>query len=84
MLVKKGQLPVLLVNICVLLLFTLFYVSRQNYEFMIYIGVIVFFLVLIIATNRKVDYPNGVLWGLTLWALLHMSGGSVSRRLLAR
>jgi len=77
MLLKKGQLPILLVNVCMLMVFTAFYVSRQNYEFMIYIGVILFFLVLIIATNKKVDYPNGVLWGLTLWALLHMSGGSL-------
>ena len=35
----------------------------------------VFFLGLIMATNRRVDYPHGVLWGLTLWAGLHMAGG---------
>ena len=23
------------------------------------------------------DYPNGVLWGLTAWGLLHMSGGGL-------
>ena len=80
MLLKKGQLPILFVNIFVLLVFTIFYVSRRNDEFLIYIGVIVFFLLLILATNRKVDYPNSVLWGLTLWAFLHMSGGSVSIR----
>lgn len=78
MLVKKGQWPILLVNVCMLVAFAGFYVARQNYEFIIYIGVIVFFLALILATNRKVEYPNGVLWGLTLWALLHMAGGSFS------
>lgn len=80
MLLKKGQLPLLLVNVGMLLVFTIFYVSRRNDEFLIYIGVIIFFLLLILATNRRVDYPNGVLWGLTLWAFLHMSGGSLSIR----
>jgi len=48
----------------------------MNYEFLIYIGVIVLVITLIILTNNKVNYSNGVLWGLTLWAFLHMSGGS--------
>ena len=28
-------------------------------------------------TNKKVNYSNGILWGLTLWALMHMSGGGI-------
>lgn len=77
MLIKKGQWPILLINICAILIFTIFFVSRQNYEFLMYIGVIIFFLLLISLTNHKVNYPNIVLWGLTIWALLHMSGGSL-------
>jgi uncharacterized membrane protein YjdF len=38
---------------------------------------LVFFLLLILATNRKVAYPNDILWGLTAWAALHMSGGGI-------
>lgn len=77
MLLKKGQLPILIVNACALLVFTILFASRKNYEFLLYIGVIVFFLAVILATNKRVDYPNSVLWGLTLWAFLHMSGGSL-------
>lgn len=77
MLVRKEQRPILLVNACALLAFTALFVSRRNYEFLLYVGVIVFFLVLILATNRRVSYPAHVLWGLTLWALLHMSGGGI-------
>ena len=77
MLIKKGQLPILLVSACALLFFTVLFASRRNYEFLLYVGVIVFFLVVILATNKKVNYPNGVLWGLVLWALLHMSGGGL-------
>ncbi len=77
MFLKKGQLPILLVNVVALALYTILFASRKNYEFLLYIGVIIFFLVVILATNKKVDYPNRVLWGLTCWALLHMSGGGL-------
>ena len=72
---KPGQGPILGVNAAMLVFFAVFYGARKNYEFLMYIGVIVFFLGLLLWTNRRVDYPNGVLWGLTLWAALHMSGG---------
>ena len=42
-----------------------------------YVGVIIFFLFVILGTNKKVNYPNSILWGLTLWAVLHMTGGGV-------
>ena len=76
MLLKKGQLPILIVNLIMLIGFTIFYWGKQNIEFLMYIGVIVFFLALIVATNRRHNLSNGVLWGLTLWAFLHMAGGS--------
>ena len=73
---RKGQLPILIFNLCTLAVFSTFFIVKGNYEFIIYVGVIIFFLVLIIATNKKVFYPNTVLWGLTAWALMHMAGGA--------
>jgi len=74
---KPGQLPMLIVNAISLLIFSIIFLSRKNYEFMMYIGVIVFFLLLILYTNNRVNYPNPVLWGLTLWSIMHMSGGGI-------
>jgi len=74
---KKGQLPIFIVNMAALLIFAFVFAKRKNYEFMIYIGVIIFFLFLILYTNKKINYPNSILWGLTLWSLLHMSGGGI-------
>lgn len=74
---KKEQLIVLLVNLFALLGFVTIYLSRKNYEFLIYVGVIIFFLALILFTINRVNYPIRVLWGLTVWSILHMSGGSV-------
>ncbi len=64
-------------NCCALLVFSAHFLIKINYEFIIYIGVILFFLTVIIISNRKVCYPNTVLWLLTLWAVLHMAGGSL-------
>ncbi len=77
MLIKKSQWPIIIVNILVLLFFIPRFVYAKNYEFLAYIGVILFFAILIISTNKKVKYSNGILWGLTLWALLHLSGGGL-------
>src|SRR3989338_3063406 len=74
---KKSQLPIFIVNIAALIIFAFIFAQRKNYEFMIYIGVIMFFLALILYTNKKINYPNGILWGLTFWSLLHMSGGGI-------
>src|SRR3989338_10485162 len=74
---KKGQLPIFIVNMAALLIFAFVFAKRKNYEFMIYIGVIIFFLALILYTNKKVNYPNSILLGLTAWSLLHMSGGGI-------
>ena len=74
---KKGQLKILIINLVLLLSFGAIFLSRQNYEFILYIGIIVLFLILIITTNRKVLYPNYVLWGLTLWSFMHMGGGGI-------
>lgn len=77
MLVRKGQIPILVSILCALAVFSVHFVTRKNYEFIIYVGVIVFFLVVFIVTNEKVYYPNSILWGLVLWAVMHMAGGSV-------
>ena len=77
MLIRKGQWPILIVNVVALVVFSFLFLKQNNHEFVIYIGVIIFFLLLIATTNARVNYPNIVLWALTAWALLHMAGGGL-------
>ena len=77
MLLKKGQLPIIIVHSAALVIYTIIFLSRKNYEFLWYVFVIVFFMLLILFTNHKIDYPNGLLWGLAIWSILHMSGGGI-------
>ncbi|MFA5239715.1 MAG: DUF2238 domain-containing protein [Phycisphaerae bacterium] len=74
---RKDQLPILAVNLCAILSFGIYFIRNFNFEFIIYVGVITFFLAVIVFTNDKVNYPNYILWLLTLWSLMHMAGGSV-------
>jgi len=77
MLIRKEQLPILITITVMLLVFSVYYFAIKNYEFIMYIFVIVFFLVLILFTNNKVNYSNTSLWGLTIWGTLHMAGGGI-------
>ena len=77
MLIKKGQLPVIIIHSVALIIYTIIFLSRKNYEFLWYICVIIFFMLLILFTNHKINYPNGLLWGLAVWSILHMSGGGI-------
>ncbi len=74
---RKGQLPILIFNLCILAGFFVHFFSQKNYEFVLYIGTIVFFLAVFLAANSKVYFPNALLWSLTLWSLMHLCGGAV-------
>lgn len=75
--IEKNQRPVLIVNLIALAIFAAVYATMANYEFLTYIGVIVCIFVVLVLTNARVRYPADLLWGLTLWSLLHMLGGCV-------
>lgn len=74
---KKGQLTILLINVIYLLIALFVFLKRANYEFVMYVGIIIVLFILILATNKRVNYPNSTLWGLTVWGILHMLGGGI-------
>jgi len=57
--------------------FAAYYISIANYEFLWYVAVLVFFLLLILGTIGKSKFTPIILWGLSIWGLLHMAGGGV-------
>jgi len=73
----KNYRLLLFINAILLVVFSLLFISKHNYEFLIYVGVIIFFLLVIWLTRKKINYPPIVLWGLTIWAFLHMTGGGI-------
>ena len=74
---REGQKQLLGFNLASLVLFGFLFVQSGNLEFMVYEGVILLFMGLVALTDPKVLYPNGLLWGLTIWAQLHLAGGGL-------
>lgn len=73
--IKRFEWMILIFNIAYLILFTLLHFAKKNYEFLLYAGIIVFLLVLIIFIHKKFNFGKDVLIGLSIWGLLHLSGG---------
>ena len=55
----------------------LFFFSRGNHEFVIYVGVIVAVFVLLFGTLKITKFPVLILWLVSIWGLMHILGGSV-------
>ncbi|MFH1425545.1 MAG: DUF2238 domain-containing protein [archaeon] len=77
MFLKKGQWPIFIVNLIYLTIALFIFLDRRNYEFVMYVGVIVVALIAVLLTNNRVNYPNSLLWGLTVWGIIHMAGSGV-------
>jgi uncharacterized membrane protein YjdF len=74
---SAGHIVLLIINLGLLLAFGTAFLLKKNYEFVIYVGVIIVCLALIYLTFFKVRYSTATLLGLTIWSLLHMAGGAV-------
>ncbi len=75
---KTKHIALLLINLALIIGFGSLFLLRLNYEFIIYVGVIIFFLCLIAISINKVDYTLATLVGLTLWSALHLAGGGIT------
>lgn len=49
----------------------------ENWEFILYIAVVVVFGLLTLYMHRRVHLSQGVMWALSIWGLVHMMGGLV-------
>ncbi len=77
MFIWKNYRFLILFNLIYVATFGFYYLSARNYEFLWYVGVLVFFLILILTTLAKTKFNRTILWGLSLWGLLHMAGGGI-------
>ncbi len=73
----RRELPVLVVSAAYLCVFGIVAIRRRHHEFLLYVAVIVVLAGWILGVQRKVRFGPRILWGLSLWGLLHMCGGLV-------
>lgn len=77
MLLTRRELPVLIVNLIYIPVFTIIALRKLNFEFVLYVGVVILVGALVVWKQRKVQFDLPILWGLTIWGLLHMAGGNI-------
>lgn len=75
--IKRGEWMVFLFSLIYVIGFTAYYMSIRNFEFLWYVAILVFFFSLIFLTIRKSKFDLPILWGLSIWGLLHMAGGGI-------
>lgn len=51
--------------------------AERNFEFILYLVTMLVIIAVIFAVHRRIGLSISVLWGLSLWGLLHMIGGLV-------
>ena len=73
----KFQIGILIFTILYTLIFTFIFLRRGNYEFLGYVVVLVFFILLIWYLHILFNFTTGVLFGMSIWGLLHMAGGGI-------
>ena len=77
MLLGKAERPILVVNLIYLPFFTALALTRSNWEFVLYAGVVLLVALWILWMQRAVRFDRSTLWGLSLWGFLHMAGGNI-------
>lgn len=60
-----------------MLAFLLYFFYAHNYEFILYVIVLLVLATIIAASFEKVKYSYVSLWLLTIWAVLHVAGGAI-------
>lgn len=70
--------PVLIIFSCLYMLVAIAVaVVQGNTEFVFYIVVMAVLITSLVLVHRRINFSNGVLWGMSFWGFLHMAGGLV-------
>ena len=73
----KHHWLILTANILIVAIFAFVFISNKNNELINYILLVLIVGFLIAYLDRKIKYTYGLLWGLSLWSLMHFAGGGI-------
>lgn len=75
--ITRSQLFLLVFNILLACGFGIYFASSLNWEFVAYAGSILGLTLLLFATLSFTRFPTYILAGISIWAVLHMLGGTL-------
>lgn len=74
---RRSEWMVLAFNLLYIAGFFAYFTLIANREFIGYILTMLALMALVAVVHLKVQFPVGILWGLSGWGLAHMAGGGV-------
>ena len=74
---KRSELAVAAFTCIYIVVFTVWFLSIGNFEFVIYIATMLALILLVGLSLRKAAFPPLMLWALSIWGLAHMAGGGL-------
>jgi uncharacterized membrane protein YjdF len=75
--IKPAEWAVLGFTLTYVAGFTVWFLGRENYEFILYVLTMLGLIALVGLNVRKAEFPAPMLWALTFWGLAHMAGGGI-------
>jgi uncharacterized membrane protein YjdF len=75
--ITRRELPVLIVNLLYIPIFAFMALRNVNFEFVLYVGVILAVGGFILWWQPIIQFDVPVLWGLTIWGFMHLCGGNI-------
>lgn len=75
--IKKVDKWIFYITILYIIIFAIYFFSKGNSEFLIYIFVMVVLTTILTYLHLKFRFPSILLAGASIWGLMHMAGGSV-------
>lgn len=73
----KNHKAVLAFTLIYLIPFTVYFVSSGKGEFIWYSLIVLALFFLVFVTLKTSRFSEGIIWGLSIWALLHLAGGGI-------
>ncbi len=74
---SKSILPVAAFTLVYLSIGLFFAWGQRNFEFLLYIPIVLALGVIVVGIRNRTGFSNGLLWCLSVWGLLHVMGGLV-------
>lgn len=75
---SKNQWMVLGFSALYLTLWGIYFLQDLNFEFVIYVGVIIALFAGVFGTLKATQFPTWMLWMFSFWGLLHVLGGAIA------
>ncbi len=75
--ITRRELPIVIVNLLYVPIFAFVALRNVNFEFVLYVGVILAVGGFILWWQPIIQFDIPVLWGLTIWGFMHLCGGNI-------